>query len=1106
MTAPRESPEPRPAPPGFRRTVVIGFAACVLLIAVTALVSYYVLNQTAASDHDFANQARDVIEFGRLRAAIEQKMSASREFLVTGDPKFLSEIERSHKELQSQIKNLRKTELSKKERELLAEIDAAEQAHQRATEEAIASKPSGEHAGYFVDGIEPAREKLERRLSAYLLHERQILEQTDAASSQKSSFATSLILTSALLSLGLTIILAVLLTRRLTRLYETERQERRAAERARSRYRDLVEGIPGGIVWEADASTLRMNFVSRRAQEILGYAPQERLGEPDAWTRLIYPEDRERVLASLARALKEPVEQQFQHRFQAADGRVVWFQTRVRLREEEGKPAVLRGLSVGITRLKEAEHALRLRAREQAAVVRLGQEALFETDLQRFFERACRVVAETLDADFASVLELTPGGREFLLRAGAGWRPGFVGETTIHAGTNTQPGYTLLAGEPVVVPDMRAEERFHEEALFADHGVVSGASVVITGSTAPLGVLAVHTRSHRIFSGEDLFFLQSVANVLSAATGRKVAEQAVQESERRKAAILGGALDAVVTIDYEGRIVEFNPAAERMFGFAAKDVVGREMAERILPERFRERHHKGMAQYLMTGQHQVLDTRLEMPALRSDGSEFPIELAITRVPGSGPPVFTGFMRDITDRKHSEEERADLLARERQARAAAETARARDEFLAEASAVLASSLDHRTTLASVARLVVPRIADGCAVDMIDSEGQLRRLVTSHSDPARVAAAEDVASRYPARLGASHGAGHVATTGESELLPEVTDAILRETARNEEHLGLLRALKLVSLMCVPLLARGRILGAITLASSESGRRFGAEDLVFAEDLAGRASVAIENARLYREAREAVRARDEFLSIASHELKTPLTTLQLQIQGLVRKIGSATGGPTLEALGPRLSTAARQVERLTGLINNLLDISRITAGRLDLDLETVDLTSVVGDVVARSREDLARAGCVLELRNDGPCVGRWDRLRVEQVVGNLLSNAIKYGAGHPIEMSVAGDSESARFSIRDHGIGIPPEDQARIFQRFERAVSDRHYGGLGLGLWIVRQIVDAFGGTIQVESGAGQGSNFRVVLPKAPLSRKSADADVRPDIQAEPTKSSR
>jgi signal transduction histidine kinase len=283
----------------------------------------------------------------------------------------------------------------------------------------------------------------------------------------------------------------------------------------------------------------------------------------------------------------------------------------------------------------------------------------------------------------------------------------------------------------------------------------------------------------------------------------------------------------------------------------------------------------------------------------------------------------------------------------------------------------------------------------------------------------------------------------------------------------------------------------MGAITLASSESGRRFGPEDLAFAQDLAARASVAIENARLYREAREAVRARDEFLSIASHELKTPLTTLQLQIQGLARKLKSFPEEPAFQGLAARVGTSERQVDRLTALINNLLDISRITAGRLDLDLEPVDLAAVVREAAARFRDDLARAGCVLELRADGECRGEWDRLRLEQVVMNLLSNAAKYGAGRPIEISVDGGETTARFFIRDHGIGIPAEHQARIFERFERAVSDRHYGGLGLGLWIVRQIVDAFGGTIEVESKAGEGSTFTVLLPRAVQKRRTTGA---------------
>ena len=1080
----------RPAALSFRQRLALAFGAAALLIAATGLISFRALRKSVASDQAILSQARDVIEFGRLRASIERKIVAARGFLLSGDDKFLTEIDRWHRDLRAQIASLRRESLSPKERELLDGIDRAEEDHQRATAEAIALKRGGESAGFFAQSLEPAREALERRLSAFLYHEKLILEQADSTSLEQNSLASALILSSGLLAVAFTVVLALTLTRRLSRLYDTERQERRRSETARQRYRDLIEDIPGGIVWEADAATMRMNFVSRRAQEMLGYAREEAYAQPDYWTRLIHAEDRERVLAAGAKLLQDGGERQFAHRFLAADGRVVWFQTRVRLRQEEGKRAVLLGLSVDITRLKEADYALRLRARQQAAVVMFGQEALVETDLDRLFQSACMAVTETLDCDFAAIMEPVAGGG-FLLRAGVGWREGLVGRATVRAGTNTQAGYTMIAGEPVIVADLTREGRFRGEAMLREHGVVSGASVVVPGTPAPAGVLSVHMRSPRSFSGEDVFFLQSVANVLSAAAGRKLADRAVEESERRKTAILEGALDAIITMDYEGRVLEFNPAAERMFGVSAEQAIGREMADLIVPEGLRERHREGLARYLVTGQTTILNRRLEMPALRADGKKFPVELAISRISGGGPPVFTGFVRDITVRVRSEEERADLLSRERRARSAAEAAEGRAAFLAEASATLASSLDYPTTLSSVARLLVPRIADGCAVDMLDGAGQLRRLATSHPDPARVAASEQLASRYPPALGAPHGAGHVVATGEAEILPEVTEEMLRATARDEEHFRLLRDLRLVSLMCVPLWARGKTLGSISLASSESGRRFGAEDLAFAQDLAGRASVAIENARLYREAREAVRARDEFLSIASHELKTPLTTLQLQIQGLARKVRNTMGEPALEALSQRINTSERQVERLTALINSLLDISRITSGRLDLDLEPVDLAAVVRDAAARFREDLARAGCPLEIRTDGPCVGEWDRVRLEQVVTNLLSNAAKYGSSRPIEITVSGDETMARFAVQDQGIGIPPEHQARIFERFERAVSDRHYGGLGLGLWIVRQIVEALGGRIRVESAAGEGSTFTVMLPKAPRKRRTTGA---------------
>ena len=215
-----------------------------------------------------------------------------------------------------------------------------------------------------------------------------------------------------------------------------------------------------------------------------------------------------------------------------------------------------------ISRLKEAEEALRLRARQQAAVVRLGQEALTETHLTRLFESACRSVAEMLEGDFAAILEEVPE-RGFLLRAGVGWREGLVGRLT-GSGTNTQAGYTLLAGEPVIVADLEQEGRFGGEPMLREHGVVSGVSVVIPGTPLWRECFPFTPGPGRNFLGEDVFFLQSVANVLSAAARRELAERAVQTSERRKTAILKGALDAIVTMDYEGRILEFNPAAERM--------------------------------------------------------------------------------------------------------------------------------------------------------------------------------------------------------------------------------------------------------------------------------------------------------------------------------------------------------------------------------------------------------------------------------------------------------------------------------------------------------------------------------------------------------------
>jgi signal transduction histidine kinase len=249
------------------------------------------------------------------------------------------------------------------------------------------------------------------------------------------------------------------------------------------------------------------------------------------------------------------------------------------------------------------------------------------------------------------------------------------------------------------------------------------------------------------------------------------------------------------------------------------------------------------------------------------------------------------------------------------------------------------------------------------------------------------------------------------------------------------------------------------------------------------------AEESARSLREAREEavrhLRSRDAFLSIASHELKTPLTALQLHVDGLLRGLPSVGTGNAAERerLARRLDSVSRQARRLGALINELLDVSRVTGGHLPLHPEPMDLGELIQEVRGRFEPELARAGCPLSVSVNGPLEGAWDRLRLDQVLTNLLSNALKYGPGKPIEIHASRQDDWVQVIVTDHGMGIDPKDQDRIFERFERAVSDRKFGGFGIGLWIARQIVVSMGGRISVSSRPGAGASFLVELPLRP-----------------------
>lgn len=429
-----------------------------------------------------------------------------------------------------------------------------------------------------------------------------------------------------------------------------------------------------------------------------------------------------------------------------------------------------------------------------------------------------------------------------------------------------------------------------------------------------------------------------------------------------------------------------------------------------------------------------------------------------------------------------------LAEERAARAAAERAHARAALLADASIVLSSSLDSTHTLASLAALAVPRFADCSAIALYGVNGELERLLVRHHDPEKTALLERLC-RVVLRPTGSPCVGDLTQREEPVFLPDISESWLTGHVPATELLELALALAPQSVILVPLRLRGKPLGVFAFALTGC-RRYEPDDLLMGEDLARRVELAVDNSRLFdeaqraiTEARQSLKVRDEFMAVAAHELRTPLTPLMLRLSSLQKTY--AEPRPDIEAgrLGGELGKTLKAADRLSKLVENLLDFSRLNSGQLSLVREDMDLCELAREVAARFSDEAARAGSTLNVWAKGRVPGKWDRLRIDQVLTNLLSNAIKYGAGRPIDVSVLSDAGTAWLEVHDRGIGIDDRARQAIFGRFERAVSTREYGGLGLGLYITKEIVTAHEGSIDVASKLGVGSSFTVTLPRQP-----------------------
>jgi signal transduction histidine kinase len=408
-----------------------------------------------------------------------------------------------------------------------------------------------------------------------------------------------------------------------------------------------------------------------------------------------------------------------------------------------------------------------------------------------------------------------------------------------------------------------------------------------------------------------------------------------------------------------------------------------------------------------------------------------------------------------------------------ARAQAEAAEKRASFLADATTALTSSLDYLGTMENVVRLAVPYLADGCTID-VPREGAIVRLAAADIDPSRQNRLRTLLETHPIDPEGPHPIACVMRTGEAELVTHSDSASLARFSAGRGGYDLAAEFPLESYIVVPLVAGERILGTITLGAMESGRRFRSSDLALAENLAHRAALAIENARLYEEARQAVRMRDKVLAVVSHDLRNPL--------GAIACAAALLETPSLDPRArKRCEVIRRNIEGMTRLIDDLLDFAAMGQGRLSLRPESCDVRALADEALSTMHLLAGQKQLRLDAElPDNPCELRCDRTRVLQVLSNILGNAVKFTKTGSVSLRVLASARDVRFEITDTGPGIAREDLASVFEPYWQAAETSKHGR-GLGLAIARQIVEAHAGQIGVESEPGAGSTFFFVLPR-------------------------
>ncbi len=813
---------------------------------------------------------------------------------------------------------------------------------------------------------------------------------------------------------------------------------------------------------------------------------------------------------------------------------------------------------------------------QQATLAHIGQQALAERSLSVLFADACILVSNVLDTELVALLQLSEDGDTLHLIEGVGWKPGVVGELNVYSIENTQSGYTIATGGPVIVPDLLAEKRFKVWPAVAEHGAKAGMSVRIGSAEKPFGALSAYTKRLGRFTRDEANFMQAVANVIGAAVERDHIDSELRASRDQLAAIVANIDEGITVITPHGMLFA-NDEAAKLSGF-------KDAAEMLATPSM-----DIIKRFDMTDEDGKVLTPADLPTRRAFAGDEPAQeilgfrtktngdqrwssvksAPIRDANGQVTHVITTF-RDITDERWASQTR---------------------QFMVEATAGLAGTLDIAEAANRLAGLAVPLLADYCTVDLLEPDGSISHIALVHTDPNKVSAALRLRELNPVQPDAATGAPRVIREGTPEV-GTITQQVIDAANLQGEQKELVDRLELhdSSYLIVPLMGRHGPIGALSLVMAESGRRLGDRELALAVELGQRAGIALENAQLYRtandrraqldtvlaaleeavivydgegnlrlgnraaagvfegtlpttlaelwrrltplkegmleevgradegvevraddgtrwfelrryrapvdqrlegfpqslpptvivlrdvtQARAARAARDAFMGVLSHELRTPITTLYGGSQLLERGLDAKQRKDVIGDM--RVDS-----ERLVRLVDDLLVMSRVERDMVETSDEPVLLQHLLASIVAGSPARWGGAHISLHFGPHLPAV-RGDSTYIEQVMRNLLTNALRYGKGAESGIEIHAEQVGQQVAVRvlDKGTGLAGENQERLFELFYRSNAARAIpGGAGIGLFVSRQLVQAMGGQMWAVDRPEGGAEFGFTLP--------------------------